>query len=106
MLLFFIVFWSIWLSFAVSGVPLELPGLFEYQSEVPRRFLMDFTRPRRGFGTPFVRFWSPLGGHGSHLGAKTRAKTVKKSVPGAQCVPEASFGAKREGPRPHIVMKT
>jgi hypothetical protein len=58
---------------------------------------MDFMCPRGGFGSPFGPFWSPLGGLGSHLGAKSGAKSAKKSVPDAQCVPEASFGAKREG---------
>jgi hypothetical protein len=61
---------------------------------------MDFMCPRGGFGSPFKPFWSPLSGLGLHLGAKSGAKSVKKSVPGTQCVPEASFGVKREGPGP------
>ncbi len=61
---------------------------------------MDFRCPQGGFGSPFGLFWSPLGGLGLHLGAKSGAKSVKKSVPSAQCVPEASFGVKREGPGP------
>jgi len=61
---------------------------------------MVFRCPRGGFGTPFGPFWIPLGALGSHLGAKSGAKSVKKSVPGAQGVPEASLGAKREGPGP------
>ena len=61
---------------------------------------MDFRRPGGGFGSPFGPFWAPLGALGSHLDAKSGAKNVKKSVPGAQCVPEAILGLKREGPRP------
>ena len=61
---------------------------------------MDFMRPGGGFGTSFEPFWVPLGGLGSHLGAKSGAKSAKKSVPGALCVPETSFGAKTKGPGP------
>ena len=99
-LLFLLFFRRFGRHFPSRGYPWSFPGPFEYQGGVPGRFLMDFTCPRGGFGSPFGRFWCPLGGLGSHLGAKTRAKSVKKSVPGAQCVPEASFGAKREGPGP------
>ena len=63
-------------------------------------FLMVFRRPREGFGTPFGPFGLPWGALGSHLGAKSGAKNMKKSSPGAQCVPEASLGVKREGPGP------
>ena len=86
--------------FPSRGYPWSFPGPFEYQGGVPGRFLMDFTCPRGGFGSPFGLFWSPLGGLGSHVAAKKIFKSVKKSVPDAQCVPEASFGVKREGPGP------
>ena len=63
-------------------------------------FLMVFRHPRGGFGTPFGRFGLPWGALGSHLGAKSGAKSVKKSSPRAECVPEAILGVKREGPGP------
>ena len=59
---------------------------------------MNFRCPREGFGTPFDSLWAPLGALGSHVGANSGAKSMKKTVPGAQCVPEASLGVKREGP--------
>jgi len=63
-------------------------------------FLMFFRRLWGGFGTPFGPFGLPWGALGSHLGAKSGAKSVKKSTPGAHCVPEAILGGKREGPGP------
>ncbi len=63
-------------------------------------FFMVFRRPRGGFGTPFGPFGLPWGALGSHLGAESGAKRVKKSIPGARCVPEASLGVKSEGPGP------
>jgi len=74
--------------------PLGRPG------GVPGRFCVVFRCPWGGFGAPFGSFGLPWGVLGSHLGAESGAKSVKKSGPGAQCVPEAILGAKMEGPRP------
>ena len=63
-------------------------------------FLMLFRCPWGGFGAPFGSFGLPWGDLELHLGAKSGDKSVKKSGPGAQCVPESILGAKREGPGP------
>ena len=62
----------------------------------PRSIFYRFQASQGGFGTPLGSFGAPLG----PTWALKVSQSVKKSVPGAQCVPEASLGVKREGPGP------
>ena len=73
-----------------------------YQIETCHRvdFLMVFRRPGGGFGAPLGSFGLPWGDLGRHFGAESGDKSVKKSTPGAQCVPESILGASKEGPGP------
>ena len=100
MLAFFCIFVDFGVIFRPGGTPGASRAPLSTQVGSQVDFLMVFRCPRGGFGTPFGPFWTPLGALGSHLGAKSGAKSVKKSVPGAQGVPEASLGVKREGPGP------
>ena len=100
MLAFFVFLVDFGVIFPPGGTPgASWPPLgAQVGSQV--KFLMLFRCPWGGFGAPFGSFGLPWGALGSHLGAKSGAQSVKKSIPGAQCVPEASSGVKREGPRP------
>ena len=100
MLAFFVFLVDFGVIFPPGGTPgASWPPLgAQVGSQV--KFLMLFRCPWGGFGTPFGSFGLPWGALGSHLGAKSGAQSVKKSILGAQCVPEASSGVKREGPRP------
>jgi len=95
-------FFSFLVDFGVIFPPGGTPGRPPLGAQVGSQveFFMLFRCPWGGFGAPFGSLGLPWGVLGSHLGAKSGAKSVKKSIPGAQCGPEASLGAKREGPRP------
>ena len=89
-----------WCHFPPGGTPGAFRAPFLPGWDPRSIFLMIFRCPWGGFGAPFGSFGLPWGALGSHLGARSGAKSVKKSIPGAQCVPEASLGVKREGPGP------
>ena len=89
-----------WWIFPPGGTPGASLAPLGARVESQIDFLMLFRRPWGGFGTPFGLFGLPWGALGSHLDAQSGAKRVKKSTPGAHCVPEAILGGKREGPGP------